>query len=180
MNKTLCTEPAVNIEALIPSTTENLETLELPRELSEEVNALLFSEDEGDGYFNGCDLAFPFEPLRIEDLDDFADWLTDDPEDATSQEKKWWDKINEKLSGIDWKEVEDNINVAVFGLGQIIGYLIRVIAKVIFSVIFVFALGEMAPELRQQIPSLYNIVDVLMNFSENFLRTGLAFIYRFF
>ncbi len=172
----LCTEPTVNIETLISDTPpEDFETLELPPELTkEEADALFLFEEEYDGYFNGCDLAFPPLPPMppLFNYDDLEDLLTDDKEDATPQEevkKTWCDKIMDKLDAVDWEEVYENINTAAYGIGQILGYFITFLVKFIISIVFISTLGEMASEVRQQIPTLYHIIDVLIEFSERFL-----------
>lgn len=124
--------------------------------------ALHFNDTEDiEGYFNGCD-------------------LVDTPIDCKCKKEKPKKTLKDRFKEIDWNKVNDNFIKASFGIGQILGYLIHILAKVIFSAVFVFALGEIAPELKQQVPSLYWFVDMLIKFSENLFHECLMFVYHFF
>lgn len=174
------------IEFPTEDTAEQLEDIELTTEdtegelkgfeLSDDEVDLLFPEEWGEGYFNGCDLAFPFEAFPPSNLlDPFG--ILDLPNDKEDEEFKkmidkelkqtWWSKLVYKLCNTDWKAVDKKINTACVCFGWILGRILRVIIIIlscIFTSLFLICfISELAPGIREHIPSFFMIIDGLLN-----------------
>lgn len=169
MNKELCTEPAIDVEVVIPDTAE---------EELEELKNFKFSDEDFlpeelcEGYFNGCDLAFPFEifppsdPFGIFDLPDEKD--DEEFKKMIDKELKqtWWSELVYKLDQTDWKKVDAKIEEACENLGQFLALIFVVLIKLFASLFIICFAAELAPGLRTYAPSFYFIVDCLLDWFE--------------
>lgn len=175
----LCLEPVDDITEEEPTIIEfpidyapeeDLRDFQLP---DDEVD-LLFPEEWRDGYFNGCDLAFPLEVFPPSDIPDPFGTL-DLPESANATENKfneqtkqtWWSKLIDKIDSIDWKEVDNKINTACVCCGWLLGKMLRVIIKIlsyIFTSLFLICfISELTPGIRAHAPSFFFVIDSLLN-----------------
>lgn len=74
---------------------------------------------------------------------------------------------------------EANLKENLTKAGRIIWKLIKLFAKVISSCIILYAIGQLVPELREKMPALFTLVDVIIESFDHWLMNA-PFMARWF